>query len=105
MTTGETGAAAGQERCVNNDQTPAVPQVAMAVGGAANPAARLVPRLIQKGKVFFPPLTRSDKVILGHDPSSDASLLTHSTVRANGRLGLKGATFTAHEHEATPPPT
>lgn len=105
MTTGETGAAAGQETCVNDDQTPAVPQVAMAVGGAANPAARLVPRLIQKGKVFFPPLMRSDKVILGDDPSSDVSLLTHSTVRTNGLLGLKGATFTAHEHEATPPPT
>lgn len=79
MTTGETGAAAGQETCVNDDQTPAVPQVAMAIGGAANPAARLVPRLIQKGKVFFPPLMRSDNVILGHEPSPDVSLLTHST--------------------------
>lgn len=55
----ETGAAAGQETCVNADQPPAVTQVAMAVDGAAksrgtaNPAAN--PKKI---KVFFPPLMR-----------------------------------------------
>lgn len=82
----ESGAAAGRETGAC-DQTPAFTQVAMAVSGAANPATRL----IQEDKVFFPPFMRSD----------DVSLCRDVGFTPLGHLGLKGATFTAHEHEAT----